>query len=168
MGTGTNPYESFYRIPGQTISFYAKKIEANYTTCLLCFSRFKYWLVFVHAEYRNVSSLSQIYTQSTYIGRDEIGWNSPLSWSVYSTATLYVMVNKCCERRWACTPCPHHRQGKFFHHDGMYARKRPLPLCVFFGCTDACSTHTPAIHPPPPHPFSVGYIYYTQRAWSWN
>ncbi len=23
------------------------------------------------------------------------------------------------------------RLGEFFHHDGMYARKWPLPLCVF-------------------------------------
>jgi hypothetical protein len=38
---------------------------------------------------------------------------------------------KCCEMGWACTPT-HTSQGKFFHHDEwMYARKRPLPLCVY-------------------------------------
>jgi hypothetical protein len=27
---------------------------------------------------------------------------------------------------------PHpHQAGLIFHHDGMYARKRPLPLCVY-------------------------------------
>jgi hypothetical protein len=41
------------------------------------------------------------------------------------TATLYVMVNIVKGgRRAPPTPYPH----QFFHHDGMYARKRPLPL----------------------------------------
>jgi hypothetical protein len=33
------------------------------------------------------------------------------------------------ERGWACIPHPH--QPGFFHHNGMYARKRRLPLCVY-------------------------------------
>jgi hypothetical protein len=32
-------------------------------------------------------------------------------------------------------PPSHTSLGKFFHHDGMYA-KRPLPLCVYF-----CGVH---------------------------
>jgi hypothetical protein len=47
---------------------------------------------------------------------------SALSAGAY-TATLYVMVNvvKGCGRA----------PPLIFHHDGMYARKRPLPLCAY-------------------------------------
>ncbi len=60
-------------------------------------------------------------------GRDEIG-ECPLSWSVHSN---FVCDGKYSERGWACTPHPHQRLSWFFHHDGMYARNRPLPLCVY-------------------------------------
>ncbi len=47
----------------------------------------------------------------------------------HKTATLYVMVNilKCGGR----APPTSTSLGKFFHHDGMYPIKRPLPLCVY-------------------------------------
>ncbi len=52
-----------------------------------------------------------------------------LSWSVY-TATLYIREGKQSERGWVCTPSLT-SLGLFFHHDGMYARNRPSPLCVY-------------------------------------
>ncbi len=51
------------------------------------------------------------------------------SWSAFSagayTTTFYMMVDIVK----ACTPTLT-RLGWIFHHDGMYARKWPLPLCV--------------------------------------
>ncbi len=53
---------------------------------------------------------------------------SALSAGAY-TATLYVMVNRV---KWGGREPPTlTSMGKFFHHDGMYARKRTLPLCVY-------------------------------------
>jgi hypothetical protein len=50
----------------------------------------------------------------------------PLSWSVHCN---FVRDNKGSERGWACTPPT--SLGYFFHHDGMYDRKRPFSLCVY-------------------------------------
>jgi hypothetical protein len=55
----------------------------------------------------------------------------PLSWSVHCNFTGE---GNCSERGWACTPHPY-QPGYFYPHDGMYARKRPLPLCVLCGGT---------------------------------
>ncbi len=41
--------------------------------------------------------------------------------------------------------------GKFFDHDGMYARKRPLPLCVLCGLRTPSRCQNPAIY----HHFSA-------------
>jgi hypothetical protein len=76
--------------------------------------------------------------QSTYRGRVEVGeCICPLSWSIHQN---FVHDGKYSERGWACTPPPPTRTSlgkffKFFHHDGMYARKWPLPLCVYSGLT---------------------------------
>ncbi len=50
----------------------------------------------------------------------------PLSWSVHCNFTGDGNSN---ERGWAWTPHPY-LPGKFYPHDGMYARKRPLPLLL--------------------------------------
>ncbi len=65
--------------------------------------------------------------QSTYSGRDEIGWAcvSALSAGAY-TETLYVRVTRV--KGGGVHSSLH--QGWFFHHDGMYARNRQLPICV--------------------------------------
>jgi hypothetical protein len=60
--------------------------------------------------------------------RDEMGGVcvSALSAGAY-TATLYVIVNKM--KGGGCASPTLTSLGSFFHNDGMYARKRPLPLC---------------------------------------
>ncbi len=65
--------------------------------------------------------------QSTYRDRGEIGWVY-LPLSAYTT-TLLVMVDRV--KRVGRAPTNLSRLGWFYHHDGMYARKRPLPLCVY-------------------------------------
>ncbi len=47
---------------------------------------------------------------------------------VHNVGLRYIKYN---EGRALPTPT---RLGKFFHHDEMYARKRPLPLCVCVLC----------------------------------
>jgi hypothetical protein len=69
--------------------------------------------------------------------RDEIdnrGSVSALSAGAY-TKTSYVMVNIVKRHGQLDMHPPPASLGKFFHHDGMYARKRPLPLCVYSVCT---------------------------------
>ncbi len=65
-------------------------------------------------------------------GRDDLGKVysiCPLCWSIH--CNLYVKVNRVKGAgQWACTPT-HTSLGSFFHRNGMYARKRPLPLCVY-------------------------------------
>ncbi len=66
--------------------------------------------------------------QSTYRGRVEIR-------GVYLPSQIGVHQNFWCdgrysERGWACTSTLT-RQSYFYHHDGMYARKWPLPFCVY-------------------------------------
>jgi hypothetical protein len=53
---------------------------------------------------------------------------SALSARAY-TATLYVMVN--IVERGGRAPLTLTRVGEIFHHDGIYARKRLLTLCVY-------------------------------------
>ncbi len=54
----------------------------------------------------------------------------PLSWNVLLyTATFYMMVNRVKGGGRATSTLT--SQGWFFHHDGMYARNRSLPLCVY-------------------------------------
>ncbi len=67
--------------------------------------------------------------QSTYRGREEMGGGiCPLSWSVLYN---FVRDDRYNERGWACPTSSFAMLGWFFHHDGMYARKWPLPLCVY-------------------------------------
>jgi hypothetical protein len=62
-------------------------------------------------------------------GRDEIGLvgECPLSW--WYTVSLHVLVNR--RKGVGRAPPTLTIQGCYYHHDGMYARKRPLPLCVY-------------------------------------
>ncbi len=63
-------------------------------------------------------------TEYIYRGRVEIeGVYLPY------TSTLYMMVDVV--KGGGRTSPPGTRLGWFFHHDGMYVRKRPLPLCVY-------------------------------------
>jgi len=82
-------------------------------------AKFSFVLV-VHRVHRVATTTPQ----NNCSGRVEI---CPLSWSVHhSPQFLYVMVDlDSSERGWAWTPHP-----DFFHHNGIYARKWPLPLCV--------------------------------------
>jgi hypothetical protein len=67
--------------------------------------------------------------QSTYRSGVEIeGSVFALSAGAYTT-TLYVMVDIVKGGGRAPQPSPM-AAGKFFHHEGIYARKWPLPLCV--------------------------------------
>jgi hypothetical protein len=56
---------------------------------------------------------------------------APVSAGAY-TATFNVMVNRVKGGGRDYPPPPTiTSQDCFYHHDGMYARKRPLPLCVY-------------------------------------
>jgi hypothetical protein len=44
------------------------------------------------------------------------------------------------KKGWACTPHPH-QPGLIFHHEGMYAKNRQLPLCVYSVLETSCSDH---------------------------
>ncbi len=57
----------------------------------------------------------------------------PLSWSVHCNCNVTIKVVRGGRR----APPTLTSLGYFFHHDGMYARKRPLSLCVY------------SEHPPP-------------------
>ncbi len=61
--------------------------------------------------------------------RDEIGEVYLPSQLERTLKLLYMMVN--IVKRGGRAPSTLTSLGKFFHHDGMYARKRPLPLCVY-------------------------------------
>jgi hypothetical protein len=63
------------------------------------------------------------YSQSTY--KEKKGSVSALSAGAYTTA-LYVMVDRVKE-------CGRAQSALTFHHDEMYARKWPLPLCLLCG-----------------------------------
>jgi hypothetical protein len=56
----------------------------------------------------------------------------PLSWSVHCN---FVRDGKYSENGWASSPPPSSPAwANFSYLDGMYARKRPLPLCVYSVC----------------------------------
>jgi hypothetical protein len=62
--------------------------------------------------------------------RDEIGGvYLPAQLEHRYIATLYVLVT--IAKGGGRAPRTLTSQGWFFHHDGMYARKRPLPLSVY-------------------------------------
>ncbi len=71
-------------------------------------------------------------THTEYIGVEikEGDCICPLSWGIKSNI---VRDGKYNERGWTCNPPPLTSLGKFFHHDGMYAIKRPIRLCVLCG-----------------------------------
>ncbi len=77
-------------------------------------------------------------TQSTYFCWS---WNR-VSVSAHSAGAYTATLpgdGKCNERGWACTPHPH-QPGLIYPHDGMYARKQPVLLCVLCGqgCKSPC------------------------------
>ncbi len=68
--------------------------------------------------------------QSTYRGRVEMGGG------VYLPSYLELTYNFVCDGRYCRLEWKGmgvHQVGEFFHHDGMFAGKWPLPLCVFCG-----------------------------------
>ncbi len=68
--------------------------------------------------------------QSMYRGRDEIQAGiCPVSWSEHYNFARDGITMKV-GRRAAFTPPPSPARADFSMHDGMYARKWPLPLCV--------------------------------------
>ncbi len=66
------------------------------------------------------------------------------SWSVHHN---FARDGRKSERERACTPPPTlTRLGRIYHHDGMFARMWPLPLCVLCGpptCVRNRSTASP-------------------------
>jgi hypothetical protein len=72
---------------------------------------------------------------STYTGRGEIrGVYLPLSAGAYTTTTLYVMVDLV--KRGVRAPLTLSSPDfVFFHPDGVYAEKWPLPLYAYSVCT---------------------------------
>ncbi len=71
--------------------------------------------------FKRNAELTQSVLNTEYIGA--------YSWSVHCTATLSVIVN--IVKGGGRAPPTITSLGQFFHHDGMCARKRPLPLCVY-------------------------------------
>jgi hypothetical protein len=64
-----------------------------------------------------------------YRGRVEIGGLYLPSQLERTSTTLYMMVD--IMKVGGRAPPTITRLGQFLHHDGMYARKWPLPLCVY-------------------------------------
>ncbi len=84
---------------------------------------------------RRAQKKNRLTTQSTHRVATAAFWSVSVSSAGAHTSTLYVMVNivdgKYSERGVCVHPPTHTSLGQFFHHDGMDAKKRPSPLCVY-------------------------------------
>ncbi len=95
--------------------------------------------------------------QRTYRGRGGIGGSFSALSAGANTTTLLVMVDRV--KGSGCAPPTLTRLGWFYLHDGTYARKWPLPLCLLCGAPLCTSTYVIPTHSPAPLLLSVSLIH---------